>query len=94
MTINIIRNKYLNNLLLKYQILLLKISGKKLTLLTDIGGEWYLNNMHNSKPSTNKPILRKKHQEEYNKCKGKLKVACDHCKYWKFQIHWKNRNWS
>ena len=42
----------------------------------------------------NMPILRKKLQEEEDKLKGKLKVACDHSKDWKFQIHWKNWNLS
>ena len=32
------------------------------TLLTDIGSEWYLNNMHNTKPHTNKPRLSKKYE--------------------------------
>ena len=33
---------------------------KSQILLTDIGGEWYLRNMHNNKPPTNNPSLTKK----------------------------------
>ena len=33
---------------------------KRQTLLTDIGSEWYLNNMHNTKPPTEKPRFSKK----------------------------------
>ena len=33
------------------------------TILTDMGDEWYLNNMHSTKPPTNKPRLSKKEQE-------------------------------
>ena len=33
---------------------------KRQTLLTDIGGEWYLNSMSNTKPPTNNSHLSKK----------------------------------
>ena len=59
--------------------------------MTDIGGEWYLNNMRNTKPPMNNPRLSKKQKEE-EKLKGELKFACDHWKDWKIQIHWKNWN--
>ena len=89
--INIRRTKYLNKFLLKYQSLLLKISIKKRqTRLTGIGGEWYLNNVHNTRPPMNKLMSRNKQQEEDKKLKGGLKFACDHWKDWKFQIHWEN----
>ena len=56
--------------------------------MTDIGIEWYLNNTRNPKPPMNNPRLSKKQKEE-EKLKGELKVACDHWKDWKIQIHWK-----
>ena len=31
-------------------------------LLTDIGGEWYLRNMRNKKPTSNNPSLTKREQ--------------------------------
>ena len=64
------------------------------TLLTDIGGDWYLNIMHNPKPPTNNPMLSEKKQQEEDKIKGELKVAYDHWKDRKFQIGWKNYNMS
>ena len=54
--------------------------------MTDVGGEWYLNNMRNIKPSTKKPRLSDKKQEGDKKFKGELKDTCDHWKDWKFQI--------
>ena len=57
--------------------------------MTDIGGEWSLNNMRNTKPPRNKARSSKKQQEEDNKIKGKLKITYDYWKYWKFQINWK-----
>ena len=36
---------------------------KRLTILTDIGGEWYLKNMCNTKPSTNKSRFSKKNNK-------------------------------
>ena len=57
------------------------------TLLTDIGGEWYLNNMRNPKPHMNNMKLSNKQQQEENNLQVELKVACDHWKYWKSQIH-------
>ena len=59
------------------------------TLLNNIGGEWHLNNMCNSKLPKYNTMLSNKYQEEYIKTKDLLKAACDHCKYWKFQIHGK-----
>ena len=59
------------------------------TLLTDIGGEWYLNNMHDPKPPTKKPRLSNNDKVVEDKLKDLLKVAYDHFKYCKFQIHWK-----
>ena len=59
----IIQNKYLNKLPLKYQNLLLQ----RLTLLTDIGDELYLNNIHNPEPPLKKPRkVKKQHQQEEN----------------------------
>ena len=57
--------------------------------MTNIGGEWYLNNMCNPKHPTRKPRLIKKQKKEEYKLKGKLKFACDHWKDWRFQINWK-----
>ena len=37
---------------------------KRQTILTDIGGEWYLNIMRNSKSTTNNPMLSNRNQEE------------------------------
>ena len=67
-------------------------NGKLLNAFTDIGGEWYLNNMRNKKSPTNNPTLNNTQQEENDKLKCKLNVACDHWKYWKFQTHKKNWN--
>ena len=36
---------------------------KRHTLLTDIGGEWYLNNLRNPKLTMKKPRLSNKKQE-------------------------------
>ena len=64
---------------------------KLLTLLNDIGGDWFINTMYNPKLTTNKTKLSKKQQEEEDKIKGELKAVCDHWKYWIFNIHWKIR---
>ena len=64
------------------------------TFLTDIGGELYLNNMHNPKPPMENPRLSNKKQQQEDKLKGELEVACDRWKDWKLQIHWKNWNLS
>ena len=37
---------------------------KRQKLLTDIGGEWYLKHLRNTKPPINNPRLSKKDQEE------------------------------
>ena len=60
---------------------------KRQILLTDIGGEWYVNKMRNPKPTTKNPRPDKKEQEK-EKRKFQLKVALDHFKYWEFQIYW------
>ena len=62
--------------------------------MTDIGGEWYLKNMHNTKPPMKNTSVSNKKQQEEEKLKGKFKVAFDRWKYWKFQIHRKNWNLS
>ena len=49
-------------------------------LLTDIGGDWLINNIRNTKYPIRSPILSKKQQQEEYKLKVKLKVACDHWK--------------
>ena len=36
---------------------------KRQTLLTDVGGEWYLINIRNNKTPINKPILSNKYKE-------------------------------
>ena len=41
----------------------------------------------NTKTPPNNPMLSNKDQEQEEKMRGPLKVACDHWKYWKFQIH-------
>ena len=64
------------------------------TILTDIGGEWYLNTMGNTKLLMEKSTISTKEQEEEDRIKGKLKVVFDHWKYWKFQIYWGNWNMS
>ena len=61
---------------------------KRQTLLTDIGGGYYLNKMNNPKLPKKNTRLSEKEQEEEEKLKRELKVVCDHWKYWKFQIHW------
>ena len=43
---------------------------KCLTLLTDFGDDWFINNMCNSKPPMNKPMLSKKKQQGEEKLKG------------------------
>ena len=48
--------------------------------------------MRNTKPTTNKPRLIKKKQQQGEKLKGELKFACDQWKYWKSQINWENWN--
>ena len=58
---------------------------KHQTLLTDIGGTWYLNGTNNTKPPIKIPRLTKKEKKQ-EKIKGELKVVYDHYKYWKFQI--------
>ena len=62
---------------------------KGLTLLTDIGGDWFINNMRNHKPPMKKPSFSKKQQQQQDKLKGWSKIVCDRWKDWKFQIHWK-----
>ena len=43
--------------------------------------------MLNPKNPMKKPILINKQQQKEDKLKGKLKVACEHGKEWKYQIH-------
>ena len=45
--------------------------------------------MRNLKYPTKKPRFSEKKQYE-DKIKAQLKLAFDHWKYWKFQIHWGN----
>ena len=37
---------------------------------------------------SNKQEEEQEEEQEEDKLKGELKVACDHWKYFKFQIHW------
>ena len=61
------------------------------TIQTDIGGECYLENMHNYKPpaQTKKTRLIKNYNELEDKPKVKFKILCEHWKYWRFRIHCK-----
>ena len=55
--------------------------------MTDIGVQWYLNNMRGPKlPMKNMRLIHKQQQED-NKLKDELKGESDHWKYLKFQIH-------
>ena len=49
--------------------------------MTDIGGDWFVNNMYNPKLPINNPRLSRKQQQEEDKLKFKLRVAGNH---WKF----------
>ena len=62
--------------------------------MIDIGGYCFINTMRNPKPPMKNKRLGKKQKEQKDKLKGELKVACDHWKDWKFQIHWENWNMS
>ena len=42
---------------------------KHLTLLADIGGDWFIKTMHNPKPPMKKPRLSNKQQQEEDKIK-------------------------
>ena len=57
--------------------------------MTDIGGDYYLNIMRTPKTPTKNQRLSNKPQQEEDKLKGELKVACDHWKDWKSQTYWK-----
>ena len=69
-----------------------RLQEKHQILFTDIVGEWYLNNMHNNKLRTKNQRFSSTYQEEKDKTKVQLTVACYHCKYWIFQINRKNWN--
>ena len=64
---------------------------KPQTLLTDIGGECYVNPIRNTKPPSKQIGSRNKHEKQY-RTEGDMKAEFEHWKDLKIQIHWKNWN--
>ena len=64
------------------------------TLLTDMGGKWYINKLNAKLPPLKRPILSRKSHTKRRLYQGKKTILKnDNWNDWKLQTHWNKLEW-